>query len=111
MDKEALLANRLPTQPLNIPGVGEITIRALSRAQRGVFAKLADNDVAVFDRKVIAAAMVEPSLTEDEARRWLENAPAGETTIVMEAIGELSGWDREVKELQKAAFKSLREDS
>lgn len=111
MNKEALFAPRLPTREINVPGIGTITVRALSRYEQMVFSKAAAGDVATFDRKQLAACLVDPELTEDEVGRWMRGAPAGEISIIVGIIGELSGTDKEVKELQKAAFKSLRGES
>lgn len=107
MEKAKLFEPRLPTQTVNIPNVGEITVRGITRFEQMVFSKAAAGDVTVFDRKQLAAAVVEPDLTEDEVQRWMEAAPAGEISIVVGIIGELSGTDREVKALQREAFRSL----
>lgn len=110
MDKEKLFVSRLPTQPVNIPNVGTVTVRAITRAEQMVFSKAAAGDVTKFDRKQLSAALVDPELTEDEVQRWMEAAPAGEISIVVEIIGELSGTDREVKALQREAFRSFGND-
>lgn len=107
MEKAKLFEPRLPTQTVTIPGVGQMTVRGITRFEQMVFSKAAAGDVTVFDRKQLAAAVVEPDLTEDEVQRWMEAATAGEISIVVGIIGELSGTDREVKALQREAFRSL----
>jgi len=92
---------------VNIPGVGTITVRAITRFEQMVFSKAAAGDVTVFDRKQLAAALIDPELSEDEVGRWMEAAPAGEISIIVGIIGELSGTDREVKALQREAFRSF----
>lgn len=111
MDKGKLFEPRLPTREVNVPDVGVITVRAISRYEQMMFAKAANGEAAKFDRLQLAAAMVEPSMSEGEVDRWMKAAPAGEISIIVGIIGELSGTDREVKALQKEAFKSLREGS
>lgn len=105
--KTSLFEPRLPTREVNIPGIGVITVRGITRFEQMLFSKTAQGDVAVFDRKQLAAAVVEPELSEDEVARWMEAAPAGEISLVVEVIGELSGTDREVKALQREAFRSF----
>jgi hypothetical protein len=110
MDKAKLFEPRLPTQEVNVPGVGVVTVRGITRFEQMVFSKAANGNVAVFDRKQLAAAMVDPEITEDEAERWMQAATAGEISQVVTIIGELSGTDREVKALQREAFRSLGND-
>lgn len=110
MDKAALFRDRLPQREVSIPDVGVVTVRAISRYEQMVFTKAAAGDVTVFDRKQLAAAMVDPPMSEEDAGRWLQAAPAGEVAIVIEVIGELSGTDREVRKLQKEAFLAFRGD-
>ncbi len=107
MEKAKLFEPRLPTREVNIPGIGVITVRGITRFEQMVFSKAAAGDVSTFDRKQLAAALVDPEITEDEAERWMQAAPAGEISLVVEVIGELSGTDREVKALQREAFRSL----
>lgn len=107
MDKGKLFEPRLPTEVITIPNVGQITVRGITRFEQMVFSKAAAGDVTVFDRKQLAAAVVDPELSEDEVQRWMEAAPAGEISTVVGIIGELSGTDREVKALQREAFRSI----
>ncbi len=111
MDKNTFLAKRLGTQTLTIPGVGEVTVRAISRDEQITFSKAAKGDVAEFDVLQLSAALQDPKLSPDDVREWRRNAPAGELSIVIDVIGELSGTDREKKEIMKEAFKSFRGDA
>lgn len=92
VDKAALLAKRgIGTETVDLPGVGEVVVRGMSRAEALSMQKLGDLDAADMERRLLAVAMVEPALTEDEVRQWQEAAPAGELEPVTTAITRLSG--------------------
>lgn len=106
LDKRAaLLAQREnPTREVELPGVGfSVTVRGLTRAEalRVVGKPLAADES---ERRLIATAMVDPVMTEDDVRQWQRRAPAGELQPIEVAIRELSGLvDGAVRE-QVAAF-------
>lgn len=95
MDKEALFALRADTasgQPeddVEVPGVGTVRVRALSRAE-GMLVQQA-NGTDVTERKILAMGMVNPKLSEVDAGRWQKAATAGEMEPVTQRITELSG--------------------
>jgi hypothetical protein len=99
INKEALFKPRLAEAEIDLPGVGTVRVRALTRAEVIGIRRAADNDpatldgkrVLVIERKMIALAMVDPELTEAEVGRWQDAAPAGELTPVTDKIQELSG--------------------
>lgn len=98
MDKDTLLKPRLAEQTYEIEGVGTVRFRALSRAQ--VLAWRADptNDGALTERRVLAAALIDPVLTEDEVGEWQEVSPAGELEELFVTVAGLSGlFDSDVK--------------
>lgn len=90
MDKAKLLAKRTPGYRDVELEVGTVRVRGLTRAE--VKACRDKNDDAQ-ENRIIAAAMVDPALTADEVAEWLDNAPAGESVAVMNAIKELSALD------------------
>lgn len=98
-DKDKLFTRRLDEDDVEIPGVGTARVRALSHHEVLAMRKAADMDMAKFDgprallieRKMIALAMIDPVLTEDEVAAWQENSPAGELADVSDRISELSG--------------------
>lgn len=89
MDKEALFRPRLAEDDVEVPGVGTVRVRALSRLE-AMHVQDANSPEAS-ERRILAAGMVDPPLTEAEARRWQEAAPAGELEPVTDRIAELSG--------------------
>lgn len=106
MDKEQLLTRRLPTEPYNIPGVGTITIRGLSRAES--LKVQACPEVAGKDRLIIEYGVVDPRLTATDVREWQDNATSGEIEALSARIGRLSGL---LEESPRAAYKSPGDES
>ncbi len=108
LDKAALLTPRaiLSVRDVELPGVGTVRVRALSRAEVLELneAKPATDDakaMLAFEAKFLALGMVEPALTEAEALSWLQSAPHGENDPVTDAIRSLSGLEVRA---DKAAF-------
>ncbi|MGH9251139.1 MAG: hypothetical protein ACRD0W_16685 [Acidimicrobiales bacterium] len=91
VDKDQLLKPRLPERDVDLPGVGTVRVRALSRAEALTIRKIAGSGQDVLERKMLALAMVDPSMTEGEAREWQEASTAGEIEPVTDAIADLSG--------------------
>jgi hypothetical protein len=103
LDKAALLAKRgVGGETVEIPGVGEVKVRGLTRAEVLSIQKLQGKsgvDEAEMERKLVALAMVEPELTEEEVGQWQANSPAGELVPIADAIATLSGLQvKQVKE-------------
>nr|UXE44749.1 hypothetical protein Hi04_10k_c361_00013 [uncultured bacterium] len=97
MDKSALFADRLPEAEVEIPGVGIVRVRGLTRAEVLKVRKATDSEnmdgdrALVLERKLLAKAMVDPELTEAEVGQWQEKATPGELEPVIEKVQELSG--------------------
>lgn len=91
MDKALLLAPRIQQDQVDIAGLGTVTVRGLSRQQMLDAGKLADEGVAVMERAMLAAGMVDPELTVDEVAEWQRVSPANEIQPVVQRINELSG--------------------
>jgi hypothetical protein len=89
MDKAKLLKNRNKTQDVEIDG-GSVTVRALTRAEVFKFHGK-EFEPAEAERKLLAAAMVKPRLTEEEVGEWQAVADSDEINKVLEAVTELSG--------------------
>lgn len=89
MNKDLLFKPRLTEAELDIPGVGTVRVRTMTREE---LHSLKDKkDTGRGERRVLAACMVDPQITEEEALRWQRAAPAGEVSAVVEKIMELSG--------------------
>lgn len=106
MDKEALFRSRLPEDDVEVPGVGTVRVRALSRAES---LRMADASGAEeVERKMLALALLDPALTEDEVSQWQQAAVADELDLVVKKIAELSGVLD--KASAKEAYKSVRDE-
>lgn len=105
LDVNALLAERFGVVEVELPGLGTVKVRPLTRAEalklRGV-----ELDADVMERRLIALAMVEPEMTEDQVQKWQEVSPAGELEPVGETIIRISGME---KAAGKQAYADFRE--
>jgi hypothetical protein len=95
VDKEALFRPRLAERDVEVPGIGTVRVRSLSRTE-ALSIKGKEMPAAKMERLILSLAMVDPVLTEDEVKRWQDASPAGETNDVQQAILELSGMTKEV---------------
>lgn len=114
MDKELLLKPRLQEDDVEIPGVGTVRVRALTRDEVIRVRKASDEQgldgprVLILERKMLALALVDPELTEAEIGKWQRNAGAGEIDKVSRKVQEISGM---LEDAGKAAYKSVRGES
>lgn len=104
--KAGLLARRLGDGEHEVPGVGVLKIRGLSRAEVLEVQKL--TDIAQSDRRMISLAVVEPKLTEADVKVWQENSGASEIEDLTKAVAALSGL---AGESAKAAYQQFRDES
>lgn len=102
MDKELLFKPLFPEADVPVPGRGTVRIRSLSRRE---IHEMPRDDPGEAERHMVAAAMLDPKLTVDEVARWQEASGAGEISVVVEAIGKLSGLGDDAA---KEAYKSVR---
>lgn len=102
MDKALLFKPSTPEEDVEIPGRGTVRVRGFTRAELHEMTKRPnwDTDAAGAERTMLATAMLDPVLTEDEAGMWQEAATAGELKGIIEVIGRLSG-------LNEGAVKSV----
>lgn len=104
--KEALFAPRLTEEDVDVPGVGTVRVRALSRERVLAFRKRElKGGAEEMERVMVAAALVAPELTEDEVGQWQAASTAGELEVVTRVISRLSGLDVEAA---KEAVKRFR---
>ena len=101
MDKELLFKRKAntATDTVELDAGVEVQIKALTRGEVEACRKgKPENDV--YERRLIAAALVDPVMSYADVTRWLdgdpeddtdEGAPAGDSVRVMKAIAELSG--------------------
>ena len=107
MDKAALFKPRCPEADVELPGVGTVRVRGLTRAEVIEIGKGA-NDGRDMEPYSLSLAMVDPKLTEDEVRQWIAVATFGELEQLNHRINELSGI---AGRADKEAYKSLPGES
>lgn len=108
MDKAQLTARRLPEGEVDIPGVGMVRVRGLSRWELLTAGKRESEGVMAMERCMLAFGMLDPQMGEDDVAAWQKASPAGEIMPVISKINELSGIG---KDSQKGAYKSVRDES
>lgn len=111
--KEALLKRGLPTRDVELPGIGTVTVRALSRAQVLVINDLLSGipegvpgRVATLERALLRYGIAEPELSEDDVCELYDVSPGGEINVLTEAIQELSAM---TEGAAREAYKSFRD--
>jgi len=104
LSKTDLLRKRFGVEDVEIPGVGIVRLRPLSRAE---VLELEGKEMpaAVAEQKLVARAMVEPKLTEDDVAQWQANSPAAEIQPVIEAIARMSGIEPNVSKEALTQFR------
>lgn len=90
--KEALLNRDITvnTAVVTIEGVGDITVRALSRMEFIRSLKLEDNRLKQ-EQFILSRAIVDPVMTEDDVAAWQRVSGFEEINSVATKINELSG--------------------
>lgn len=89
--------HEVATVDVEVPGIGVVAIRSVSRAEYINAGKLVDEtgrtDPLGFERRILAAAMVHPRLHEDQVAAWQKRpGSAPQIQPVMEAIMSASGY-------------------
>jgi hypothetical protein len=92
MDKDVLLKRKATdrAEAVELDEGVTVTVRALSR---GEVQRIKDENASAhtYENRLIAAANVDPKLTPVEVAEWLDEAPAGDSVSIMEAVIRLSG--------------------
>lgn len=105
MDKSLLTAKRNKTEELEIPGIGTVTLRAITRSEafRFVGKTMPEEKMEAI---VLSLALVDPQMTEAEVAEWQSVASAGELQAVVEKALQISGL---AEDSAKSAYKSAGE--
>lgn len=105
MDVTKLTTARLTAVEYDVPSVGKIKIRPLSRAE-GLKHANRKMDTLVAEQKLLSMALVDPVMSEEDVAAWQQAAPAGELHDVFMFVATLSGMR---EESPKDAYKSAGE--
>lgn len=106
VDKAALLDNTrvLPTDTVEVPGVGEVVVRGLSRAEAIQVSELDGADAV--EIRMLAAGMVDPELTVEEVVQWRSTKEPAEIRPVSDRILQLSGMTEEGQHEKERNFRT-----
>lgn len=108
ISKEAFLKPGLPEETVTIDNLGTVRIRSLSRAE---FLKHRMADGTGWEVGIIAAGLVEPALSEDEVRVWLDGCMPKVSDDLGAAILRLSGLRKALDEIGQAHANPAVEDA
>lgn len=70
---------------------GTVKVRGMTRGEAAGMRALPEDDVIGLEAYAIATCMIEPKLTIDEARSWLESEDTHQVQLVINAIENRSG--------------------
>jgi len=90
LSREQILARKVAgrTETVELDG-GEVVVRGLSRGEASACGKLdAQDDVEAL---ALHYGLVDPALSEEDARAWRDQDESGELQKVVDAIQRLSG--------------------
>lgn len=94
MDKELLTASRIDGADrhgeVEIPGVGTITVRGLSRHEYIRGQQYAE-DLLQQERYLLSRCMIDPVMTEADVAAWQKGSDPQEINLVSLKVNELSG--------------------
>jgi len=96
MDKSALLKPRaetpsgMPEADVDVPGVGTVRVRGLSRWELITAQKL-EGKTLEQERFILSKAMLDPQMGEDDIAAWQKVSGPMEINAVAEKVNELSG--------------------
>ena len=90
IDREVFLKAALPEAEVDLPGVGPVRVRGLTRAEV-VALQGFKADVGAVERRIIALGLVDPALGPDDVDVWYDTAPAGMTDLIVNEVSRLSG--------------------
>lgn len=103
--KARLLKPRIAEADVEIPGLGTVRVRGLTRVEAIMVQKM--DGPEAYDRMTISLGMVNPPMTQAEAGQWQRSSPAGEIDPVTDKIAELSGM---TKRAGKEVYKEFEDD-
>lgn len=94
IDKAILLKPHLAEEVVELEGLGAVRVRALSRAEMLRLKRfILDQGPEAGEVYVVAHGLVEPALSEDEARAFLEGHSGPVSEAIVDAVMALSGID------------------
>lgn len=89
LSREEILARKTGRKTVQLPDGGEVSIRALTRDE--VYKAEEQKSRGDRDNFIVSKALLDPKLSAEDVAAWGENGAAGDITVILEAVAELSG--------------------
>lgn len=106
ISKEVFLKGHLPEDTIEVPEIGTVRIRALSRAEALSSTELPSGER---EAQVLAWGIVDPAITVEEAQQWRESATPGIVNGLAYEILVLSGMTESSSVAVRVAKASFQE--
>jgi hypothetical protein len=88
--REQLLAERFGVRDYEIPDVGTVRVRPLTRSEAlDVVGR--EMDKAEQEQLVLSQALIEPKMTMSDVAAWQSTSPAGEIQDLVQFVQQISG--------------------
>lgn len=108
---DQLTERELPEDDVEVPGLGWVRVRGLSRAEFLTLREGIDpdkgNPTLTAERRMVVIGMLIPKVTEAQVGKWMKKSNAVELDNVSNRISELSGIDLDAA---KEAYRNQAED-
>ncbi len=106
VDKEDVSADVVGEDDVKVEGLGKFRVRGLSRTEAMRVRGTAD--LLTMERRLLAAGLVIPEMTEAEVKIWQDRGAAGRFEPLTLRITQLSGMDDEAA---KEAYRQFEENA
>ncbi len=96
VDKAALLADEeFEIEVHTIPGMGEIKVRSLSRAELMRVGQLGSDKISEAEAYMVSRGCVEPKFTVDDVKKWQKLPKGVHLDALVEKLNQMSGVEDE----------------
>lgn len=93
VDLKTLLSRGPNTAEVELPGLGSVTVRGLSRYEVSLATQATgEGRAAAIEKGLLFFGLVEPKVTEDQVDELLKVLTFGEVNLLVSKINELSGF-------------------
>lgn len=73
------------------PSGGRVKVRGLTRGEQMLIGKEVGGDALEYEPRLLAFCVVEPKLTVDDARRFIQGSKVADVSVISDRIRDLSG--------------------
>lgn len=91
LTRDEILARTVGHEVVDLPGGGQVKVRALTRDEVLASQDEYEDDAAGRDSYIVATALVEPVMSVEDVQAWGSAGAAGDLVAITEKVAELSG--------------------